>query len=64
MNNTSNSLLSSVQTHSTLLYENNESARIIKILKPGYVADVISEIQILLNSETEKIKNIEVEVRT
>ena len=64
MNNTSNSLLSSVQTHSTLLYENNESARIIKILKPGYVADLISEIQILLNSETEKIKNIEVEVRT
>ena len=47
-----------------ILYENNESARIIKILKPGYVANVISEIQILLNSETEKIKNIEVEVRT
>lgn len=62
MNNTSNSILSDVETHSTLLYKNNEEARIIKILKPAYLRFVLSEIPILINSETDKVKNIEIEV--
>jgi hypothetical protein len=63
MNNTSNNLLSSVVTHSTKLYADNEKARIIKVLKPAYLGYVLSEVPVLLNSTTEKVKNIEIEVQ-